>query len=199
MRVPRLFVAALAALSLLVGASAPAPAGPGSLNTVSVVKVVEGTGVPDAGVFEAVVTCTPADGPPIVVTIGFDHTGVPLADDTVPGVPADATCVVEETVTNGAASVTYACQTSMVADAPAAAPEGGSDATCADDRTVVFDNVQFAAGVVTITNTFEVEDPPPPPPPPVPPAPDVSAEDIDPPVDSAVAGGVVRGTPTSTG
>ena len=173
-------------LMAAVVAFAPAPgagARQAAPNTFTVVKEVVGP-VPAGTVFEVQVECVPeinkapdAEGVPLT-TFQFDENGDPIGPNTL-NAGFFVTCHAEETEDGGAASVAYACETSVVD----VAPEGDSQVQCVDDQTVFFGDIAGANGTITVTNTFEPEPPPPPP--------DVEPDDVVP--------DVVNAAPSFTG
>ena len=152
----RSIVAALGALCLVAVLGAITPADAGNGNYVVVGNVVAGP-VPAGTVFEIAVLCSPTNGVnhadpagtgPVILK--FDANGDPLGTNMVSATLFE-TCKVTETVTGGA-KVSYACQISEPTNG--AGPDADLDASCVDDQTVAFGEVNDAEGTVTVTNTF---------------------------------------------
>jgi hypothetical protein len=178
----------IAATIAFVAAGLTGIADAGVSNTFTVDKVVEGP-VPDGAVFEVEIDCSAIDhngaGPAGIsfpVTVQFDATGAPIGTNSVLVDPGYQ-CTAVETVTNGAV-VTYACEASspdLNGDVEAEAEVDIVYASCTDDQTVLFEEINSSTGTITVTNTFEEE-------------PEPETEPA-----GAAPAGVVAATPTFTG
>ena len=146
-----------------------------------------------------------SEGAPMPVTFQFDENGDPIGDNAVM-VGFGYDCTATETETNGA-QVSYACDTIEPNVIIVAASEGnGPVVECIDDQTVRFSYPFYvctdvfteacveaaepmipeiyAEGIITVTNTFEV---------------DVIDDDDERVPDAAADADVVAATPTFTG
>ena len=132
-------------------------------NTVTVLKVVNGTAPADT-TFTVALTCeSDGLGTEATVDITFDATGQPTSADSVDDLGAGTECAATETVNGGASSTTYACAITRGSTDPGPVFQGN----CTADDTVTFGDVLGDDGVITVTNTFSAPVPPVPPAPPV--------------------------------
>jgi|1186.fasta_scaffold538868_2 hypothetical protein len=162
-------------ISALAMAVFVANAGAGVVPTLdaplTVVKTVSGP-VPAATTFTAQIHCDSAiidtdDGNTDTATVTFDSSGQPTSPDTV-GFDDPGSCTVTETASGGAASTTYACESSVIDDSESAFPSAvtpdspvcvaaGPSATPLTVNIVDPDQ----SATITIANTFTAVTPTP--------------------------------------
>ena len=178
-----------AAVAACFAFSAPASSRQGQVATLTIVKVVDGDG--PTGGYAIDYDCTPAGkggGGSASDSAHFDTAGPGVDESQDVVLDGPSVCTVTETQSNGAASVSYACDFTpgQPPGSPdsnfAADPEGGGAHGCVDEQTGV---ILFPGDhlTITVTNTFE---------------PDVLPDDEEPPP-PAVEPDVVTATPTFTG
>lgn len=173
-RFARVIMLVVSSIAVAFAFAAPAGAGltPVDVTPLTVVKTVSGP-VPEGTTFTATIACDDdiiIDGQSLTdtATVTFASDGQPTSPDEIqfddPG-----TCTVTETVTGGAATTTYACESDTVGAGAAQVLElCGSAGPQATPITVTPETVLDASITVTIHNTF-VE------PAPIEPAPAVAA------------------------
>jgi hypothetical protein len=154
----------ISALSLpLAGFASTAGAGEQLAAPVTIVKTVSGP-VPVDTTFTARIECDHAildtgSGSVVSATVTFDATGQPTSADTF-DFNDTGQCIINETATGGAATVTYACVGVQpveppAPDAPQVCPEAGPQS--ASISVNILSNNQSAT--VTIANTFVEPEP----------------------------------------
>jgi len=178
----------VAAVAAGLGFSAPASSRQGQVGTLTITKVVDGAGPTGGYVIDF--DCVPNGGKggggsaSGSSSFGTAGPGVDESQDVVLDGPS--LCTVTETESNGAASVTYACE--FTPGTPPGSPDSDFATEgqvgrqgCLDDQSgaIAFPGDHLT---ITVTNAFE---------------PDVLPDDEEPP--PAVEPDVVTATPTFTG
>jgi hypothetical protein len=178
--------AALLAAFAWTGPTSSAQPEPSS--ALNITKVVDGDGPTGGYVIEYFCTeendGAPSEGGGSGGSLAFDAAGPGSPETQSIEITETSTCTVTETGTNGADTVTYACDFDQIAAGPAAggfATEGDAVAGCIDDQSGVIDG-PFQTLTITVTNTFE---------------PEVLPDDTEPP--PVVNPDVVAATPSFTG
>jgi hypothetical protein len=149
-------------LSLLEFASS-ARAGVQPAATLTVLKTVSGP-VPTGATFTVKIECDHAlidtgTGSAISADVTFDATGQPTSADTV-GFNDTGQCIINETATGGATTVTFSCTGSpgpAEPGAPQVCPEAGPQPTSISVNILTDDQT----ATVTVANTFVEPEPTP--------------------------------------
>ena len=158
--VSRSIIAALGLVCSVLYCVSPAAAQ--GVVSLTVVKSVNGT-FPANTVFTVSVICDPDDpANDVSTTLSFASNGSPLGSNTISLNENDGGCLIRETGTGGAASVTYACTDNT----NSVDPQNPNGSICAglngageffvDYDVIVVDGL---AATVTITNTPAVQQP----------------------------------------
>ena len=157
MRRTTISFAVLSALALL-GPATPASGGSG-LATLNITKVVEGDGPTGGYLIEYTCDVSSAESDPEGLAgdvLAFDAAAPGSPETQTVILDSFAECSVEEIDSNGADSVSYACDHEPGAIDASPADEAqteGFDDGCQSDRDVNF-STRGAEGTITVTNTF---------------------------------------------